>query len=100
MALHITEPNIQIKTIKIESIDNKTPNKNENTKVENNNLEIRKPSKSTEKEYNHNTNIISNANTNTKTSNLILINGEKTIDTSKQSNLLFKEKVLDRKSVV
>ena len=87
----------QIKTIKNRLTDDKTPNKNENNKVENNNLEIRKVSKSTEKEFNNNTNIIFNTNTDSKTNNLRTINGEKTIDASKQTNLLFKEKVLESK---
>jgi len=85
----------QIKTKTIEITDDKTPSKIENTKVENNDLEIRKVSKSTEKEFNNNINI--HSNTNSKTNNLRTINGEKTIDTNKQSSLLFKEKVLDSK---
>lgn len=85
----------QIKTKTIEITDDKTPSKIENTKGENNDLEIRKVSKSTEKEFNNNINILSN--TNSKTNNLRTINGEKTIDTNKQSSLLFKEKVLESK---
>ena len=87
----------QIKTIKNRLTDDKTPNKNQNNKVENNNLEIRKVSKSTEKEFNNNTNIIFNTNIDSKTNNLRTINGEKTIDANKQSNLLLKEKVLESK---
>ena len=93
----------QIKIIKNKQTDDNTPNKIENNKAENNNLEIRKVSKSTEKEFNNNinsnTNTNTNANTNTdiKTNNLRTINGEKTIDANKQSNLLLKEKVLESK---
>jgi hypothetical protein len=78
-------------------IDDKTPNKIEDNKVENNNLDFHKVSKSTEKEFNNNTNINSNTYTDGKINNLRTINGVKTIDANKQSNLLFKEKVLESK---
>jgi hypothetical protein len=87
----------QIKTIKNKATDDKNLNQIKNNKLENNNLEVHKVSKSTEKEFNNNTTIISITNTNTdsKTNNLRTINGEKTIDV--KNTLLFKEKVLDSK---